>query len=470
MLGVSRLTDGRGAYYLADLAGELGRPSGGWWLGTGAAGLGLRHHVNPGDLEAVLSGVCPRTGRALVVQRGGVSGFDLTFTAPKSVSILMAMGGPVVGECVLDSHRSAVDGAMSYLERHGFGVRRGTGDGRSVQPVEGVVAAAFTHGVSRSLDPHLHSHVVVANIGHGPDGRWTAIDGRGIYAHASAAGRLYDAALRHDLRARLGVTWSPRRSGAYEVSDIGPEAIGAFSSRQAEIRSALAGGDRPGRHRPPTSWRATRVAWAVTRDPKTVPTPAHLRLRWNQMAADAGLELPHVVLADERAQTAPPIDEHRFAAVLFTRARSTAARRDAIAAWAGALPYGATATDVEGCVDRLADWEHGVGVAEPKYPTAVLVPPSAHVNALGARPASPEQLAVWLHGAAAVDGFHRRWRSPGPVPGLDRLPPPRELAAMPARALADLLATRRVVEDVRRQLGRASGRDLEPVDRSLGRG
>ncbi|MHB8220542.1 MAG: MobF family relaxase [Acidimicrobiales bacterium] len=471
MLHVSRLTDRRGSYYVADLATELGRPSTGRWLGAGAAGLGLSRQVDRGDLEAVLSGVNARTGRALVAHRGSVSGFDLTFTAPKSVSILMAMGAPDVHECVLEGHRAAVDGAMDYLAGHGVGVRRGTADERSVQPVDGVVAAAFTHGVSRSLDPHLHSHVVVANLGHGPDGRWTAIDGRGIYAHAPAAGRLYDASLRIELGNRLGITWTPRRSGAYEVSGIAPEAIGTFSSRQAQIRSALAGQDRPGQHRARTSRRATRVAWAATRDPKgPIATAETLHLRWGELARGAGLELPVMALSAERAASAPTIDEHHFAADLVTRPHATAARRDAVAAWAGALPGGATATDVGRCVDRLADWGDGVGVAEPERPLAGLVPSPSHLSALGSRPATSDQLAVWLHGAAAVDGFRRRWTSPGPEPVFHRPPTSNELAAMPARRLADFLATRRVVDDVRRRLGRSTGHDLGMTDRSLGRG
>ncbi len=470
MLHVTRLTDRRGSYYTTDLATELGRPSVGRWLGEGAAGLGLGRWVAPADLVAILSGTNPRSGRALVTRNGPVSGFDLTFTAPKSVSILMALGPTPVGTEVLESHQAAVEGAMGYLATHGVGVRRGNGLDREVYPVEGLVGASFTHGLSRSLDPHLHSHVVVANLGHGPDGRWTAIDGRGVYAHAKAAGRLCDAVLRHELTLRIGAGWTPRRSGSYEVGGVGPEAIGLFSSRQAEIRSTLAGADQPGRHRPRSSRSASRIAWAETRDPKPSRlTPTLLVGRWSQMARDADLPVDLAEPRTRRAPTPEPVDEHRFAAALVTGPHVAVARRDVVAAWAGALAPGATVTDVNGCVDRLARWDDGVGVAEARRAPAGLVPGPVHVRALGARPGSPELLVHWQRGAAAVDRYLRTWEPTGHRPDLSRTAPADELAAMPARKLAEFLTTRRVVNEVGQRLGRSAGRDLEPTNLSLGR-
>ena len=117
-----------------------------------------------------------------------------------------------------------------------------------------MASAGFVHRVSRALDPHLHSHVVMANLGRGPDGTYTALDGRGLYAHRSAADALYHAQLRHELTTRLGcgmgaaAPWTRRRRRA-SASRPGL----AFSQRAAAIAEHVRGSrarGRPGsRHR-----------------------------------------------------------------------------------------------------------------------------------------------------------------------------------------------------------------------------
>ena len=243
---------------------------GGVWTGAGAVGFGLAGGVGREELTAVLGGRRPGDGRPLVARRGGVAGYDLTFTAPKSVSVLFALSVPEVGAEVLAAHDAAVEEAMGYVARRAAAVRRGSGDERRTEPVAGVVGAAFAHGLSRAHDPHLHTHVVVANLGHGADGRWTALDGRGLHAHAVAAGDLYGADLRHRLTQALGVEWVTGGRGTYELAGVDPAVVGAFSTRGSEIRAELAASGR-------SSSRAGRVAWARTRDPKDALPPTSSR-------------------------------------------------------------------------------------------------------------------------------------------------------------------------------------------------
>jgi conjugative relaxase-like TrwC/TraI family protein len=482
----------------------------------------------------VLSGRSPATGRALVARRGPVCGYDLTFTAPKSASVLYALGPPEVADEVLSAHAGAVEVTMGYVAGRAMAVRRGSGDERSLEPVGGVVGAAFTHGVSRALDPHLHTHVVVANLGHGPDGRWTAVDGRGLFAHAQAAGHLYGAELRHRLSTRLGVGWTVRRSGSYEVAGIDPAVLGGFSARQAEIRSHLAdrsprrsypGGGaasrdraRPGREAssvpsglsvpgslegggtnptPAVSRRAARVAWAVTREPKgSRLDPEDLARRWSAQAAALGLAPDDLRAAlgsparpppgkvgrrvgDPRARDEPgvgptggtgSVDEHRFAACLAFSPDACAARRDAVGAWAGALREGAPADDVEQCTDRLVSWGVAVGVAEPRQALAAVVPPPYQLRALGPRPASLRLLGVWLDAATAVARYRSRWGVTDRARPLGVEGSGSELAGMGSRQLADHLATSRRLSDARRELGRTLARDAEAPHLALGRG
>ncbi|MDA8359304.1 MAG: relaxase domain-containing protein [Actinomycetota bacterium] len=472
MLHVSRLADRRGEYYTAELEADLGVKSPARWVGQGAVGLGLVGEPCPGELGEILSGSMPPHGRRLVTQRGHVCGFDLTFTAPKSVSIVAGIGTPDLCTLAVAAHDEAVAGAMDYVERRAVAVRRGSGESRSVQAVDGVVAVAYTHGVSRALDPHLHTHVVVANMGHGEDGRWSALDSRGIYAHAHAAGRLYDASLRYELSRTAGATWILRSSGIFDLAGIGPELIGTYSSRGAEIRSDVAqwlgarGGGRP------ASRRVERTAWAATRDPKVpVRTAALLRTHWQHMSMTAEIDLASLRAAGESPQRSPSLDEYRFAASLGSSPHSTAARRDVVAAWAGALAPGAPARNIEACADRLTAWSGGVGVAEARRPMAGLLPAAFHLRALGARPGHPDALDVWMKGVSAIDGYRKRWPAQGvrSAEDFDRPLAFTDMSAMPSQRLADHLATMRVVDDVRRRLGRSTDRSRDSQSLALGR-
>ena len=117
-----------------------------------------------------------------------VAGYDLTFSAPKSVSVLFALGDADVREAVRAAHDRAVREALGYMERTAAAVRRGAGGSR-VEPAGGFIAAAFRHRTSRAGDPQLHTHVLVANLAQGPDGRWSTL-GRPSPVHACARDEL----------------------------------------------------------------------------------------------------------------------------------------------------------------------------------------------------------------------------------------------------------------------------------------
>lgn len=484
MLHVAALRDRSGSYYLNDLGGSSGR-----WAGRGAAGLGLAGLVGAEDLAAVLAGR-PR-GHSLVSRRGSVSGYDLVFTAPKSVSVLLALGPPDVVGAVSQAHDDAWRAALGYVGRQAAAVRRGSGPGRRVLPVDGLVAAAFTHLDSRAGDPHLHTHVVVANLGHGPDGRWTALDGRGLFAHSAAAGALYGSQLRHDLSVGLGAHWRRTRSGRPEVAGVDPVAVGGFSARSAEIREALAAGRW-------SSARARRVAWAATRDPKTHGAGSR-RAGWAARAERLGLEQverEQLELAPARGRVVgrSVVDEYRYAAALAARDREPR-RRDVVTAWADAVLPGAPVTQVLDCVDAVlgeADLVGGrpagrpgpevpgargarevpkapasLGVAELPLDLRRVVPAPHLLAELGPRPADPRRLALWQQGARAVSAYRERWGVTGRS-ALGDVDDGR-LCRFPARRLADHLETRRCIEDTCRRLGRPLLRATEVPERGIGR-
>ena len=507
VLRVVRLTDRSGRYYLDDLAGELaaldvlarpgdgrtadgdgrtdaggGRP--GRWVGAGATAMGLRGAAGGHELRAMLSGAHPATGQLLRHRPAVVSGYDLTFAAPKSVSVLCGLASPELAGRVVAAHTSAVEQALCYVSTHAMGVRRRVGAERPVLGTDGVVGASFVHGVSRTLDPHLHTHVVVANLAHGVDGIWSAVDGRGIYAHARAAGSLYDAHLRHELTSALGAAWSRRASGALELEAIGPAAIGWFSARGADIRAHLAErglGETGAAGSTPA--RARRVAWAATR-PEKAParTAASLRRRWVVQAADAGLDAAtlerelgrgRASRAGRAAPVGPALDEQRFAAALVRTlgtSRAGATRRAVVEAWATAAGNGAPARAVDGCVEAIAPWGTGIGVAERALPLADLVAPPHLLRSLGSRPLSRDELATWISAASAIDRYLQRWPVDDRAQPLGAGSSAGDLSRMPARRLAEHLTVMRRVADARRQLGREAVREPGAPELSLGRG
>ena len=113
----------------------------------------------------------------------------------------------------------------------------------TVEAGEGLIAAAYLHRMSRSLDPQLHTHVVAANLTRGPDGRFTALHGAPLYRAAKTAGYLYQAQLRATISDRLGLEWGEVRNGAAELAGVPAEILAEFSKRRQEmLRAAELGG------------------------------------------------------------------------------------------------------------------------------------------------------------------------------------------------------------------------------------
>ncbi len=210
MLNIGKLGAGGERYYLDTVASGVedyytgSGEAAGYWLGAGTAALGLCGIVQAEALRAVLGAADPTSGQRLT--RAGhrrVPGFDLTFRAPKSVSVLYGLADEDVAGVVRDAHDRAVAAALGYLERQAGWSRRGV-DGVERVRVAGLVAAAFRHRSSRAGDPLLHTHVLLANLGQATDdGCWRTLDARQLYRHAKTAGYVYQAALRTELTRRL---------------------------------------------------------------------------------------------------------------------------------------------------------------------------------------------------------------------------------------------------------------------------
>jgi len=217
----------------------------GGWQGAGARELGLSGRVSGGQFNALVAGLDPRDPKVRLrwsVRDPEVAALDLTFSAPKSVSVLAAAGSNDLTRVLVDAHNDAVTAALAYLDDSAVFVRRGH-DGTTVEAGEGLIAAAYLHRMSRSLDPQLHTHVVAANLTRGPDGRFTALHGAPLYRAAKTAGYLYQSHLRATISERLGLEWGEVRKGAAELAGVPAEILAEFSKRRQEmLRAAELGG------------------------------------------------------------------------------------------------------------------------------------------------------------------------------------------------------------------------------------
>ncbi len=398
MLSIGKVRLSGEGYYLAAVADgvdEYYRGVGeapGRWTGDAAAGLGLEGEVEPEDLRAVWAGQHPETGEGLGRFRGReIAGYDLTFRAPKSVSLLTGLGDPDTARTVTAAHEAAVDAAFGYIERSAARSRTGK-NGIHQIGVEGLVASAFRHRTSRAGDPHLHTHVLVANMGQGTDGVWRTLDGRWLYLHAKTAGYLYEAHLRQELTRRLGVEWEPVKNGIADVAGIERSVLEHFSDRRRQIEEHL---DEIGFR----SARAAELAALDTRHAKdTTVDVGSMREVWEAKATEVGLDpsaladvldrvprsAPALVpgsvpglVPDSVPDSVPAPGQDRVADELLgsdglTAKASTFDRRDVLRGIAERMPAGATVPEIEAMADDLIARAEVVQLINPIKGTGVL--------------------------------------------------------------------------------------------------
>lgn len=244
MLSVAPLAQGPG-YYLA-LANINYYAGGGepppTWYGTVARELGLSGLAQREHVERLCSGFHHETGRGLVRNAGKDTrnpGHDLTFSAPKSVSVAWAMADEALRKAIAIKHEEAVKVALDFIEQKAGYARVGT-DGVNVVRAP-LLFALFEHGTSRAKDPQLHTHALCINLTVHPDGRTTAVDTTHIYHWKMAGGAIYRAALARGLQ-ELGFEIEQRRIGSsigFEMKAVPAALIEEFSKRRAAIEEML---------------------------------------------------------------------------------------------------------------------------------------------------------------------------------------------------------------------------------------
>lgn len=336
MLSISKplIGEGAGLYYVElgreDYYLEGGEPPG-KWVGSGAEALGLEGTVNQKQFMVLFRGGDPWTLEKLTQnagEEGRRAGWDLTFSAPKSVSALWAVADDEMRQTIQKLHQRNIELALSYAEE-GAITRRGKGGEERVAAK--TIFATFEHGTSRAQEPQLHTHAVLLNVGIAEDGSTGTLETAEIFRRKMGAGAIYRAGFAADLERELGVK-VVRDKDSFAIDGV-PEALTShWSTRRKEIEESL-------REKGFSGAKASAVAALDTRETKAELTPrAKLAEKWRGEAIERGFTPLRV--KEITGLMLPLSDEHEFREAIdkslerLTEKKSTFTERQLVAALA----------------------------------------------------------------------------------------------------------------------------------------
>ena len=261
------------------------------WYGEAAASMGLHGPVKPKRFEEILAGYVPGTDIRLGRLRDGEHqhrpGVDVTFSAPKSVSLeALVYAAPKTGARVVRAHDEAVRATLGFIETELLQTRSydpATGRRPRVE-ADGMAAATFRHLASRNLDPQLHTHAVIANMTRGRNGEWRSAEFTAVERSKLLIGAYYRNELRMGLE-KIGYATVPTLVGrmpGFEIAGYGKPMLDAFSTRRRELLGYM---QERGWENTPA--RAQQAA-LYTRQRKAEPDRQVLRETWQERAQELG--------------------------------------------------------------------------------------------------------------------------------------------------------------------------------------
>ncbi len=271
------------SYYEADDYYAEGGLSPSEWSGKGAEELGLSGDVDRERFRELLDGQIgdQQLGTFRNGQLEHRPGWDVTLSAPKSVSIMAEVAGD---RRLIEAHGEAVKTALAHVETHMAATRVRHGGTVNREATGSLVIASFQHGTSRAQDPQLHTHNVIMNATQGEDGSWRSLEPRAIYQLQKQIGAIYRQELALKVR-ELGYEIETAKESMFEIKGVSADVMAAFSTRSAEIEAAL--GER-GTSREAASAAEKQVAALDTRQAKVATDQASLVADWRRTADGAG--------------------------------------------------------------------------------------------------------------------------------------------------------------------------------------
>ncbi|MFC7050392.1 MobF family relaxase [Emcibacter nanhaiensis] len=271
-------------YYLKSQDFKDG-PEPGRWAGKAADRLRLKDPIHEAPFKAALTGYDPLTQEQLVKKGGNSkvhsSGWDMTFSAPKAVSVVWALSPEKERQEIQAAQQKAVAAASSWLEDHAAFARRGKA-GKIKEATAGLLMAQFDHETSRDLDPQLHTHSFIFNMAPRKDGTWGAIVSRDLYRAQKQADHIYLRCLRQEMDS-LGYDTRDAENG-FGIKTVPLHVEKAFSKRQQAINEEV---EKKGY----SSARLREIAALQTRRKKVVRGRNHLLKQWRKEARDMGFDV-----------------------------------------------------------------------------------------------------------------------------------------------------------------------------------
>lgn len=276
---VKYYADGADDYYSKD--GQASQ-----WSGKGAESLGLSGEVDQERFKAMLAGQLNETTQLRRVVKEGAKerlGYDMTFSAPKGVSLQALVHGD---HRIVQAHDKAVQAAVQEAER--LALVRSTQNGKtSIQHTDNLTVATFRHETSRAKDPELHTHAFVLNATQREDGQWRALTNDAIVNSLAHLGNVYKAELAKQLQ-EMDYQIRVDRNGTFDLAHFSEEQIKTFSQRSGQIDAKLA---EAGLTRETASYAQRQTAALSTRQGKEAGVDRdELRKEWQQIASDAGID------------------------------------------------------------------------------------------------------------------------------------------------------------------------------------
>lgn len=394
MVGVTKIQRGNVRYWLAAVArgGEdyYTKPgeAPGQWIGRLADDLGLSGVVDEAAYMAIFEGRDPTSGAQLVKRPDThfrerpdgtqkrvepVLGYDVRFSAPKSVSLLYALGDEETRARILVVLGEAVRQGLAHLEDEACLVQRGEG-GAEIERGSGFVGMAFRHRMSRAGDPALHVHVVISNLTRAAgDGKWLSLaspKGRmPLWFHGKSAGVIFQAVLRAEFLREFGWEFEEVTNGYADLKGFSRDVIDALSTRSREIAGWV-------QSHGVDSVAARQVAAYRTRDAKDYGIDEDDRRgEWIEQMQPFGLTPESVAETIAEAEPREPrqvSDADLDAAVQKLEEKSSHFDHRALL-WAIAdqLPEGADLATLTAAVDRLVASERIVCIYKVKSPLGI---------------------------------------------------------------------------------------------------
>ena len=248
------------------------------WYGKGALIQELTGKIKPQEFIDALHGKAANGTQLISERTNRRPGCDLTFSAPKSVSIQALVRGD---QRIIEAHTTAVKTALAYVERELIQTRVTRNKHTRTLKTGNIQAALWQHDTSRQQDPQLHTHCVILNQTQCQDGKWRTIDNSEIFNHQLLVGAIYHNTLAHELQ-RINYESEWKADATFELTGYSQTQLASFSSRRNQI-VALVGGEASAKKR-------ALATLQTRRDKETEIDRAALQQQWRTQAQTFGID------------------------------------------------------------------------------------------------------------------------------------------------------------------------------------